>query len=93
MTRPVSSTSEKPYWNKHEQGGTGPTSVWVRSPALFCRISRSRPTREDSTRARNSSPTWSQPSVLAELPGDPRWELAALNSNGMAQGNGKMNTE
>ncbi len=56
------STSKNPYLDTSMiSADAKPTSVWVRSPALFCRISRSSPTAADSTSARPSSASCVQP--------------------------------
>jgi hypothetical protein len=60
MPGPV--TSEKPYLlMSMKSAEANPTMVIVRSPADFCRISRSRPISADSPKASPSSPTWTQP--------------------------------
>lgn len=56
------STSVKPYLDTSMINAEAkPTSVWVRRPALFCRISRSSPIAADSASAIRSSPIWGQP--------------------------------
>jgi hypothetical protein len=62
MIRPVSMTSLNPYLlTSMNSAAPSPTSVWVRSPAFFCLISRSSPMHADSSSARPSSPNWSHP--------------------------------
>ena len=68
-TRRGSSTSVNPYLLiSMNSAAPTPTRVWVRSPAFFCRISRSRPTAADSTRARPSSAACRQPSPFSDGP-------------------------
>jgi hypothetical protein len=62
MTTCSASTSVKPYFDTNMINAEAkPTSVWVRSPALFWRISRSSPIAAESARAISSSPAWGHP--------------------------------
>jgi len=62
------STSKKPYFDTSIISAAAmPTSVCVRKPALFCRISRSSPIAADSTSARPRSNTCVQPWPMASV--------------------------
>ncbi len=59
---PGTITSLKPYLLiSMIRADATPTRVWVRSPAAFCRSSRSSPISADSAKAVPSSPNWTHP--------------------------------
>ena len=61
-----SSTSVNPYLlTSMNSAAPMPTRAWVRRPASFWRISRSRPMAADSSAATPSSPIWSHPWPLS----------------------------
>lgn len=60
--------SEKPYFDTSmNSAAPNPTSVCVRNPALFCRISRSSPIAADNTSARARSTPCCQPGAPPAL--------------------------
>jgi len=76
-TLPMCSTSEKPYllisMNSAEPS---PTSVYVRSPALFCRTSRSSPIAQDRASARPKRQIrshWSIIHIVYQITGESTW--------------------